>query len=229
MATPKKKLPTGPIRIETTIPKKIDIIEETGRQESIKPESGSALSTKPDSSKQESGFVEASLQEEKHSEVAGVSPESGQLNLPVEERLYNENTSVAQVEEPAIIPPTQREAINPSDLRGAVANSTVNSIFPAKLDLELIDSGKQDSDLEEIECKKVAMRLSAEAVTKLQTFRHETGIPYEILVDVIVRNWDSLPQRTQSNYLQQAKQLRASRLIAGQEKTMRTMRAKYSS
>ncbi|MEH2141454.1 hypothetical protein [Nostoc sp.] len=62
---------------------------------------------------------------------------------------------------------------------------------------------------------------------KLQRFRATTGVPYEILVDVIIRNWENLPQRTQSSYLQQAKQLRVNRLMAGQEKTLKTMKAKY--
>ncbi|WP_460203338.1 hypothetical protein [Scytonema sp. NUACC21] len=43
------------------------------------------------------------------------------------------------------------------------------------------------------------MRLSIKAVEKLQNFRATTGIPYEILVDVMIRNWENLPQRTQSN------------------------------
>jgi hypothetical protein len=43
----------------------------------------------------------------------------------------------------------------------------------------------------------------------------------------MIRNWDNLPKRTQAAYLQQAKQARVERLIAGQEKTVKTMRAKY--
>jgi len=94
------------------------------------------------------------------------------------------------------------------------------------------ESGLQDSDLPEsclteTEHKKVAMRLSSEAVDKLQKFRANTGVPYEILVEVMIRNWENLPQRTQSSYLQQAKQLRVNRLMAGQEKTLKTMKAKY--
>ena len=89
------------------------------------------------------------------------------------------------------------------------------------------DSGLPESGLTETEYKKVAMRLSSEAVESLRQLRATTGVPYEILVDVMIRNWDKLPQRTRAVYLQQAKQVRVERLLAGQEKTMKTMRTKY--
>lgn len=89
------------------------------------------------------------------------------------------------------------------------------------------ESGIPESGLTETEYKKVAMRLSSEAVESLRQLRANTGVPYEILVDVMIRNWDNLPQRTRGAYLQQAKQVRIERLIAGQEKTMKTMRTKY--
>ena len=90
-----------------------------------------------------------------------------------------------------------------------------------------IESDSPESGLTETEYKKVAMRLSTEAVESLRQLRATTGVPYEILVDVMIRNWDKLPQRTRTAYLQQAQEIRAERLIAGQEKTMKTMRTKY--
>ncbi|MBV8885960.1 MAG: hypothetical protein JO235_18470 [Chroococcidiopsidaceae cyanobacterium CP_BM_RX_35] len=89
------------------------------------------------------------------------------------------------------------------------------------------DSGLPESGLTETEYKKVAMRLSSEAVESLRQLQATTGVPYEILVDVMIRNWDKLPQRTRAVYLQQAKQVRVERLLAGQEKTIKTMRTKY--
>ena len=87
------------------------------------------------------------------------------------------------------------------------------------------ESSKQESTLREY--KKVAMRLSVEAAENLRKLRVETGIPYEILVDVMIRNWDNLPTRIRAAYLKQAKQVRSQRLMAGQEKTIQTMRKKY--
>ncbi|MDJ0567974.1 MAG: hypothetical protein QNJ53_02900 [Pleurocapsa sp. MO_192.B19] len=112
-----------------------------------------------------------------------------------------------------------------------VENSKVDSITPGNQILDSTnleqkqDSSKQDSGL--LEYKKVAMRLSVEAASTLRQLRAETGIPYEILVDVAIRNWDNLPQRTKSTYLKQAREVRAMRLMAGQEKTIKTMKQKY--
>lgn len=102
-----------------------------------------------------------------------------------------------------------------------------------------IDSGKQETILQETddpkkqentlpEYRKVAMRLSKESAERLRQFRGDTGIPYEILVDVLVRNWDSLPPKTQKAYLEETQQLRAQRLIAGQAKAMLTTQQKYA-
>ena len=73
------------------------------------------------------------------------------------------------------------------------------------------------------------MRLSTAASERLKQLRVTTGIPYEILVDVMIRNWDNLPVRTQAAFLKEAQQVRASRLLAGQQKTMDTMQRKYAS
>jgi predicted DNA binding CopG/RHH family protein len=89
-------------------------------------------------------------------------------------------------------------------------------------EVQNLDSGLEDY-------KKVAMRLSIAASERLKQLRVTTGIPYEILVDVMIRNWDSLPVRTQTAFLKEAQQIRASRLLAGQQKTMNTMQRKYAS
>jgi hypothetical protein len=163
MPSPKKKLPTGPIRIDIPTPKPAEAeVIETRKQDSSLPESMKPESIKQDSIIQESGSQEIDRQE------------SLTESLP-----EPDNT----------------------------------------------ESGLLESGLTEY--KKVAMRLSAEAAESLRQLRVETGIPYEILVDVMVRNWDNLPQRTQAAYLKQAKQVRMERLMAGQEKTMKTMRKKY--
>ena len=46
--------------------------------------------------------------------------------------------------------------------------------------------------------KKVAMRLSTTAAEKLRQLRADTGIPYEILVDVMIRHWDDLAKKTKA-------------------------------
>jgi hypothetical protein len=181
MASPKKKLPTGPIKIETSVSK-------TGLPEVLKQDSGNLDSTIDESVKRDSIVHDASAAANQRTATADFLP---------------------------LAPETQP------------TNSSVDELKTIQ-ESSFVDSCKQEFPTPEEDYKKVAMRLSTQAVERLQAFRHKTGLPYEILVDVMINNWDNLPQRIQSNYLQQAKQLRASRLIAGQEKTMKTIRAKYS-
>jgi len=86
----------------------------------------------------------------------------------------------------------------------------------------------QKQDLSKLDSKKVAMRLSREAADRLKQLRAETKLPYEVLVDVMIRNWDDLPASIRRDYLQQAKSVRAQRLIAGQLKTVASLQEKYN-
>jgi predicted DNA binding CopG/RHH family protein len=192
MSSPKKKLPTGPIRIDAPVAKRVALPEEDGAS-SLHPtetessrqilEKGKQDSELPETSNQESGRAENSNQQA----TRGRGATQQEPELKVEE--YRREDS---------------------------------SISP-----RITESGIPDSGVSFPEYKKVAMRLSVEAVESLRQLRATTGVPYEILVDVMIRNWDNLPKRTQAAYLQQAKQARVERLIAGQEKTVKTMRAKY--
>lgn len=181
MSNPKKKLPTGPIRIDTPI----------GRGSSSdlpQPNPGKELDEeKQKTIKQDSRLLEASLNETKK----------------LDSSKQDDSLLASQMEE------SSQEEINLPEIRKQ-------------------ESSLPESSNEEQEYKKVAMRLSAEAVETLKQLRVTTGVPYEILVDVMIRNWNNLPGRTQNSYLQQAKQARMRRLLAGQEKTMKTIKGKYS-
>lgn len=187
MPSSKKKLPTGPIRIDTPVTKRFpDSLDDEASKPQPLPEK-ERVDQIPESRKQDSG-----LQESANSETVILDSISEETRLPetaLEESALKESRSTGMSSPETRIP---------------------------------------ESGISESEYKKVAMRLSAEAVESLRQLRATTGIPYEILVDVMIRNWDSLPQRTRTAYLQQAKQARMQRLIAGQEKTMKTMQQKYS-
>ena len=118
----------------------------------------------------------------------------------------------------------QKSSILESDCQ-ATSNLDSINLETTSQESSLQDSGIQD--FTKIEYKKISMRLSTNAASKLREFRTETGIPYEILVDVLVRNWENLPNRTKNAYLNEAKGIRSKRLIAGQQKTMATMQSKY--
>jgi hypothetical protein len=180
----KKKLPTGPIRIES--PKAYQ-----SKQDFDLPEN-----EKQDSSK-DSFLSESNLENDlPDSDISEPQVNDSDNNFSLEKQ--NSDSSL------------QDSSLQDSSLQ----------------DSSLQDSSLQDSSLQDssvTEYKKVAMRLSTEATKKLTQLRNETGLPYEILVDVMIRHWDNLSQRTQSAYLKEAKKVRQMRLIAGQKKAMETM------
>jgi hypothetical protein len=96
-----------------------------------------------------------------------------------------------------------------------------------KQDSRKPESRKQDSGFAD-EYQKVSMRLSAVAVDQLRSLRVETGIPYEILVDVMIRSWQTLPERMKHRHLSEAKQQRGQRLVAGQDKAMKTVKRRLA-
>lgn len=171
----KKKLPTGPIRIDLPIPTFAQVSDR-------------------EKQKQDSGLQEVRLQET-------IIPGSTLQETSLKENSFEE------------------------------ASLTNNALADAEQVFELNKNLQLDREEEEeeiTEYKKVAMRLSVPSAEKLKQLRAITGVPYEILVDVLIDNWENLSQKTQAAYLKQAKQLRMRRLLEGQEKTMKTMKKKYS-
>ncbi len=197
MSSPKKKLSTGPIRIDAPVAKRVALPEEGGAN-SLHPTATESSSQIPENRKQDSQIPETSNLESSNSDSS---------------REENSNQQATRGRGA-----TQQEP----ELEIEEYRRADSSISP-----RINESGILESGITFPEYKKVAMRLSVEAVESLRQLRATTGVPYEILVDVMIRNWENLPKRTQAAYLQQAKQVRVERLIAGQEKTVKTMRAKY--
>ncbi len=206
MSSPKKKLPTGPIRINPPATHHTGTATASIQPHALKESAEAEFESKKlevrklDSGIHDSNIIEPSL-------VDSVLPEVSM----VENGMLDSLNQVNGLQEATIEESAQEES---SQI--GVASQSVRS-----------ESGIPESGLTETEYKKVAMRLSSEAVESLRQLRATTGVPYEILVDVMIRNWDKLPQRTRAAYLQEAKQVRGERLLAGQEKTMKTMRTKY--
>lgn len=214
---PKKKLPTGPIRIDPPIskPKDTEVSSHDARTRlTRKPDSSYKESNKAESSKTESSQEDSELQPPAF-KPDSITPETIKLDYSKPESHQLELTRL-ETSKPETAMKESSTEYNPTP-------ASLESIKPESSKLESI---KPDSSLREY--KKVAMRLSVEAVESLRQFRSETGIPYEILVDVMVKNWEDLPQRTQSAYLKQAQLARNERLLAGQEKAIKTMRKKLS-
>jgi len=206
MSSPKKKLPTGPIRISppVTLPSEESTAQTQAPLTATDPESepeGQILGR----GKQDSGLIENTMLE-----VSKLDSSLRESSIK-DSIILDSGTQLSGLPEETS-----------SDVDKEESTQRVFAPQSGSSDSELPESG-----LTETEYKKVAMRLSSEAVDILRQLRATTGVPYEILVDVMIRNWDKLPQRTRAAYLQQAKQVRGERLIAGQEKTMKTIRTKY--
>lgn len=101
-----------------------------------------------------------------------------------------------------------------------------NIVSSRKQDSRKQESTKVESGLTEIKYKKVAMRLSEGSVAKLRGLKMSTGIPYEVILDSFIRNWEVLPTALMDQILMEAKEERIKRLVAGQEKATKTVRKK---
>lgn len=173
MASPKKKLPTGPIKITQPL---------FSRSETAAV-SNSESNTKDVNNLQESRKQDSTIEDNNQYESSRIASKSGQA-----------------IEE-------DKQTISDTDI-------------------DKQENRKQDSSIDEIEYVKVAMRLSATSVERLKGLKNTTGLPYEILVDVMIANWDNLPAKLQKLFLSEAKLARIQRLIAGQDKAMKTVRSK---
>ena len=195
----KKKLPTGPIKIQ------VPQIEHSTNLDSTLPDSVTE-STKIEKGKPESIKQDSTLPDSYYLESNEISTTAARKQEPIKPDSAKQDS---------ILPETNLTDSNNID-SNIVHNKPENTKPVTRKPDSLTDN------------KKVSMRVSQASYERLQEFRGETGIPYEILVDVMVRNWDDLPKRTQNAYLKESQQVRAQRLIAGQQKAMLTMQKKYA-
>ena len=112
-------------------------------------------------------------------------------------------------------------------------NKNLENQIPENNDQRTVTSSSRmaKSTLEAIEAdnyRKVAMRLSPEAAEQLRSLRLNTGIPYEIIVDVLIRHFEEFPKNLQQDFLEEAKEIRLRRLIVGQNKALNTTRQRLT-
>lgn len=221
MASPKKKLPTGPIRIENPLTKHSETFSpSTERQQTN--ESSLIESNLQDFRKQDSSLKDTLFD----------SSQDGSVKDAVEYEIQ------FYKEIPEASPENLKQESSKQDYKklDSSFNETKNNLEPSSIAKEVRqqspdtkqESIKLEDRIQEVEYKKVAMRLSAEAVNRLRELRTVTELPYEVLVDVMIRNWDNLPAKIQKQYLSEAKQVRIQRLIAGQDKAMTTVRKRLN-
>jgi len=71
------------------------------------------------------------------------------------------------------------------------------------------------------EYDRISMRILAETKKKLINLKNETGVPYEILVEVMIKNWEQLSDENKANIIKQSQSERNIRLLEGKQKSMR--------
>lgn len=201
MSSPKKKLPTGPIRIEHPA------YSFNGNT----PDSSLLEVRKQDSSKQVSLLQEAEAQEPLYGTTQrGIQAENHEIKQKHDSGKQESGTPEGSLQ----------EQVDPSTWLDIHAKQNKANQKHASV--------RHESGVLQVEYKKVAMRLSETAVDRLRSFRATTGLPYEILVDVLICNLDRLPSEMQQNLLSQIKQLRLQRLVSGQNKGLETAKQKLS-
>ena len=113
------------------------------------------------------------------------------------------------------------------NFNGNKANGETNSLADLKeSSLEQEVTAQEELLRSRRKYDRVSMRLLEETKKKLIALKTETSIPYEVIVDVMVRHWDELSERTKSKIIKLAQAERHTRLIEGQQKSMQTTMAR---
>jgi hypothetical protein len=71
--------------------------------------------------------------------------------------------------------------------------------------------------------QKLTLKWSAERVEKLGSLESATGLPGEILLEVLLDHWEQLPKPLQQDCLLQAHRIRVERLVISQNFTIATI------
>jgi hypothetical protein len=71
--------------------------------------------------------------------------------------------------------------------------------------------------------QKLTLKCSAEMVEKLGSLQSTTGLPGEILLEVLLDHWEQLPKPLQQDCLMQAHRIRVERLVISQNYTIATI------
>ncbi|MFQ3613684.1 MAG: hypothetical protein SNJ68_08215 [Cyanobacteriota bacterium] len=71
--------------------------------------------------------------------------------------------------------------------------------------------------------QKLTLKCSADMLEKLGSLQNATGLPGEILIEVLLDHWEQLPKPVQQDCLMQAHRIRVERLVISQNHTIATI------
>jgi hypothetical protein len=231
MSSPKKRLPTGPIRIENAFIKNGESDKTQDSNQTVLNSSEILDSFKIDSRKQDSGLagnciVETGIFEARLTEVLVIGGDNSESRLP-----DSGKREIGKQDSGLVGNPIASASYHSTQNTVEYANNDSSSLETIRNENTKQDSRKQDYAIPESSSldsgyKKVAMRLSVNSFRCLQSIRTETGLPYEVMVDVMIRNWEGLPTQIKHEHIAEAREIRLQRLIEGQDKAMKTVRKK---
>lgn len=150
----------------------------------------------------------------------GADPLSSLLPAPVEvERVVSPpqvslakwaNTSLPTEKPAELLPPATACTDN-----GVRRNGTPNGQGAQSDPREALDA--------QLGLQKLTLKWSAERVEKLGSLESATGLPGEILLEVLLDHWEQLPKPLQQDCLLQAHRIRVERLVISQNFTIATI------
>ncbi len=164
-------------------------------------------------------------------------PEGADPPPPAADPLTGSSPLPVQVEEVSSPAPVSRAAwatrALPTELlppihsgTGVHQNGTANGHAspPAPLPLPPASAPDPREALDaQLGLQKLTLKWSVERVEKLGSLQNATGLPGEILLEVLLDHWERLPKALQQECLLQAHRIRVERLVVSQNFTIATI------
>lgn len=128
--------------------------------------------------------------------------------------------------------PTETQGVDSNNAHSFTGYSDAEQTQPVTSDPQIPHPSDQSKpgafgEHENAEClpptEPMTLELSIEATRSLHQIRTDYGVPAEILVDVILRNWSDLPNWAKQKHLGLAHQTQVERLLAGQQRTIQSI------
>lgn len=146
---------------------------------------------------------------------------------------------VAVTPDPSPLPPQDPHSDTPEDLAPIElpdSQPTSDSSLPKQIEAAGSQHGTPaleatppaetstfDAESQILTTQPIRLELSLEASHCLRQIQANYGVPPEILVDVIIQNWQDLPDWAQQKHLGLTHQIQVGKLLEGQQRTIRSI------
>jgi hypothetical protein len=150
----------------------------------------------------------------------GADPLSSLLPAPVEVERVASSPQVSPAKWAGTPPPTE----GPAELLPPATAGTGNGVRRnGAYHGHTAQSDPREALDAQLGLQKLTLKWSAERVEKLGSLESATGLPGEILLEVLLDHWEQLPKPLQQDCLLQAHRIRVERLVISQNFTIATI------